>query len=202
MKIITENVIVNQGAFSSSNIIQTINNQIREGILSVTWGGSDQFIINPIRKGNGVLPIKNNFIAHLVNNGWESEVSMSLINDLNPGPIDAVYRSTDGLIAVEWETGNISSSHRALNKLALGILQNRLKAGFLVLPMRELARYLTDRIGNYEEIAPYFPMYENLQIRDGVIGIFGVSYDETSSEVTLIPKGNDGNAFRATSSTD
>ena len=40
-----------------------------------------------------------------------------------PGKIDAVKNLPDGrYFAFEWETGNISSSHRALNKMAIGLL--------------------------------------------------------------------------------
>lgn len=36
-----------------------------------------------------------------------------------PGKLDAVLYTDYGPVALEWETGNISSSHRALNKMAL-----------------------------------------------------------------------------------
>jgi hypothetical protein len=41
---------------------------------------------------------------------------------ISPGPIDAVLTEKQGDFAFEWETGNISSSHRALNKIALGLI--------------------------------------------------------------------------------
>jgi hypothetical protein len=39
----------------------------------------------------------------------------------NPGNYDAVFETDHGLVAVECETGNISSSHRFLNKMAMGL---------------------------------------------------------------------------------
>ncbi|WP_404289207.1 PDDEXK family nuclease [Bacillus amyloliquefaciens] len=38
------------------------------------------------------------------------------------GLIDAVKISNNDIFAVEWETGNIASSHRTLNKITTGIL--------------------------------------------------------------------------------
>lgn len=197
MKLATESKLIEAGAFVNTAEYQSLYKQIVEGILTVSWADPHEFIINPVRLGNGVVPIKSNFIAHLMKNGWKSEVLMPVVNGLNVGRIDAVYKSEFGNIAVEWETGNISSSHRALNKMALGIIQKHLIAGFLILPMRELSKYLTDRVGNYEEICPYFPLYNHLQISQGALVVFGVTYDRISPDVIIIPKGSDGNAFRA-----
>ncbi len=196
MKIKVEKIIVSQGSFAQSGIFKELYIQIHDAITSVTWADQNAFIINPTRKGNGVLPIKKNFIAHLEEMGWKSEVSISFVEGLNPGPIDAIFKTEFGLVAAEWETGNISSSHRALNKIALGITQGKLVAGFLILPVRELAKYLTDRIGNFEEISPYFPLYSRIQIDNGVIVVLGVEYDKLSKHVILIPKGKDGNAIK------
>jgi hypothetical protein len=197
MKLITEQRLVEVGEFVKTDQFSELHQNIVDGILTVSWADPHEFIINPIPKANGVLPIKNNFIAHLVTHGWEPEVCMSVVDGLNPGPIDAIFRSKYGIIAVEWETGNISSSHRALNKIALGIIQKQLIAGFLIIPMRSLSKYLTDRVGNYEELSPYFPLYPNLKISEGVMSVFGVEHDRISSDVVLIPKGSDGNAKKS-----
>src|SRR5690606_30397482 len=119
-------------------------------------------------------------------------IRMALAKGMNPGPIDAVKATTAGLFAVEWETGNISSSHRALNKIAVGIIQKEIIGGFLILPVKEFSKYLTDRVGNYEELAPYFPLYENLKL-EGTLGVISVSFDEVDATVPLIAKGLDGN---------
>jgi hypothetical protein len=153
-QLVIEKKLIEVGEFVKSEKYKELHQNITDAILTVSWADPHKFIINPVPKGNGVLPIKNNFIAHLFHHGWEPEVSMSVIKGLNPGPIDAIYRTEKGIVAVEWETGNISSSHRALNKIALGIIQKQLIGGFLIIPMRTLSKYLTDRIGNYEELAP------------------------------------------------
>ncbi len=98
-------------------------------------------------------------------------------------------------IAIEWETGNISSTHRALNKMALGLVKNILSAGVLVLPSRELYRYLTDRIGNFDEIEPYIELWKSLNLNSGILIIIVIEHDEESIEVKKIPKGTDGRAL-------
>lgn len=194
MKILTNKVLISNGDFVTDSEFQASYNEIKSAILSVTWASQHEFIINPVKKGNGVNPIKNNFVGHLVYNDWEAEARLEIVKGLRPGPIDAIKKTAIGTIAVEWETGNISSSHRALNKMAVGILQNQLIAGFLVLPHKNLAQYLTDRIGNFEELSPYFSLYSSLKIRRGHIEVFGVDYDAISKDVVLIPKGKDGNS--------
>ncbi len=194
MKIITSKELISVGSIKSDSEFKLACREINQAISSVCWADQHRFIINPTRRGNGVVPIKNNFLGSLVENGWEAEVRMNVVDGMRPGPIDAVKTIKRGKIAVEWETGNISSSHRALNKMVVGILQGQLLAGFLVLPHKSLAQYLTDRIGNYEEIEPYFAMYANLRIEKGYLGVYGVEHDEVSEDVVLIPKGKDGNA--------
>jgi len=194
MKIIHNEHLVSNGAFPDSIDFDVIRIELEEAIKTVTWYKKSSFVINPIRKGNGVVPIKQNFIAKLESYKWKSEVRMSLAKGMNPGPIDAVKETEFGKFAVEWETGNISSSHRALNKIAVGIIQKEIIGGILILPVKQFAQYLTDRIGNYEEIAPYFPMYRKLQIEDGFIGIIAIQHDGESDHAPIIPKGKDGNA--------
>lgn len=196
MKIDNELFLLDKGEFSKSDSFQTIINELRSAIRSVTWGSPNKFIINPQKKANGVIPIKTNFISSLQNNGWLAEQRMSLVNNLNPGPIDIIKDTPFGRFAVEWETGNISSSHRALNKITVGIIQQHLIGGILILPKKNLAQYLTDRIGNYEELSPYFVLYQNVNITNGIIGVISIDYDSISQAVDIIPKGKDGNASK------
>jgi Restriction endonuclease BamHI len=196
MRILRTDFLLERGPFSSSKELGELKNEVLLAIESVEWYEAGRFVINPTRKGNGVNPIKKNFVSTLESNGWRSEVSMSLVNGIGPGPIDAIKEVGDKFFAIEWETGNISSSHRALNKIAIGILQDKLIGGILVLPMRNLSKYLTDRIGNYEELEPYFPLYRDLNIQNGVIGIIAVDYDGVDPVAPLIPKGKDGNSKR------
>lgn len=193
MKVVDVKLFVTHGEFSSSPEYIEILNDLKTAIEEVNWGDKKLFKINPVRKGNGVSPIRELFINKLIPKGWQKEVRMTLAHGMNPGPIDAVKQTKFGTFAVEWETGNISSSHRALNKIAVGIIQGQIVGGILILPIREFSKFLTDRIGNYEELAPYFPMYSNLNL-EGIIGVISVCYDEVDANTPMINKGLDGNA--------
>ena len=62
MKINNINIIVANGEFISSEAYQVILSELKDAIKSVVWASPDKFVINPMKKGNGVVPIKNNFI--------------------------------------------------------------------------------------------------------------------------------------------
>src|SRR5690606_35783156 len=87
----------------------------------------------------------------------------------------------------------ISSSHRALNKIAIVIKQGKIIGGLLILPAKEFAIYLTDRVGNYEEIEPYFEIFGH-RLESGILGAYSIKHDDVSIDAKLIPKGQDGNA--------
>lgn len=198
MKIKRVEFLIKKGPFSTSAEFENILDEIKRAVSSVSHPeGSGQFILNPTRQASGVVPIKKNFMQILVRDGWRLEHRMSIASRVRPGPIDAVKKLSDGrYFSVEWETGNISSSHRALNKLAIGQLDGVLAGGILVLPSREMYQYLTDRIGNYAEIEPYFPIWKNLQIQEGVLAVIEIEHDALSTEAPTIRKGTDGRALR------
>jgi hypothetical protein len=131
----------------------------------------------------------------LVKQGWKTEVPLDIATVARPGKLDAVLQTRYGPVALEWETGNISSSHRALNKMALGLLKGVLAAGMLVVPTRELYQYLTDRVGNWSELAPYLDLWKAIPCRTGVLEILVVEHDATSTKVPRIPKGTSGRAL-------
>ncbi|VXD25536.1 PDDEXK family nuclease [Planktothrix paucivesiculata] len=188
-----------------SHSLETLNNpiyiqakkQVENAIKQVDWPlGTGTFSIYPESgkkraEGNGVKPIKNNFIKDLKEQGWLTE--LAVITGL--GKVDAVLTSRGKIAVAEWETGNVSSSHRSLNKMAFAIQQQLIIAGFLIVPCRTLAKYLTDRIGNYEELEPYFNFWLNsISSYPGVLVILGIEQDEISFDVPRIPKGTDGRA--------
>lgn len=194
MKLVTQESLIGGEPSGWEAPVQKAFREIRQAIRNVVWpAGTSSFTINPIPRGNGVKPLKNGFVAQLTVAGWEPEVRATLSGELGPGRIDAIKRLPDGrLMAAEWETGNISSSHRALNKMVVGMLGGRLIAGFLVLPERSLYTYLTDRIGNVQELRPYFPMWRHIGISSGVLCVLGIEHDHLSDGVPQIPKGLDG----------
>ena len=54
----------------------------------------------------------------------------------------------------------------------------------------------TDRIGSYSEIEPYFPVWRNLQVKEGVLAVIEIEHDALSEGVPVIPKGTDGRSLR------
>jgi hypothetical protein len=61
--------------------------EIYKAIHSITWPeNSKNFTLYPVKKTNGVVPIKNNFVKFLENNGWKGEYRMKIASRLRPGP--------------------------------------------------------------------------------------------------------------------
>jgi hypothetical protein len=153
-----------------------------------------QLRINPVRKGNGVLPLRNSVVSELAKKGWIKEHRLSL-ELMRAKPLDAFkqWESDQKRIGFEWETGNISSSFRALMKLFKSAIENEIDIGVLVLPSRNLYQYLTDRIGNIEELRPYLKTFRRIGVPSGrAIAIIVVEHDAEDSNIALIPKGLDG----------
>ena len=134
-------------------------------------------------------------MLHLKSLGWRLNTPVAIATDKNPGPLDATYPVGTRLFAVEWETGNISSSHRAMNKMAMGILKKLLIGGILIVPTRAMYRYLTDRVGNLSELEPYFPLWKAVPAEEGLLAVVAIEHDAVSSTVPRIPKGTDGRAL-------
>lgn len=194
-------LLINRGSFSRSPVWNRIISNLRESIEAVEWPkGSGKFILfDDTGRGrgeaNGVVPIKNMFQSNLEKQGWQLEKKLDIATYRSPGKIDAILRVDSKYFAVEWETGNISSSHRALNKMAIGLLKNQLIGGILVLPTRKMYRYLTDRVGNFAELEPYLALWKSLSVEEGVLGIIKVEHDNVSRDVPRIPKGTNGRAL-------
>ena len=198
MKIIKFEFLIQSGNFANSEELGIILKEVKNAIQSVTWPKDcDKFILYPEKKANGVVPIKTNCMDYLKRHHWMLEHRMAIASRLKPGKIDAVKKLSDGrFFAIEWETGNISSSHRALNKMAVGLIDGILSGGILILPSREMYQYLTDRIGNFAEIKPYFPVWQNLLIKEGVLAVIEIEHDLLSLKVPRIKKGTDGRALQ------
>jgi hypothetical protein len=194
-------LLIDKGGFSTSPIWHRIITDLRESIDAVKWPpGSAKFELFPDRgrgrgQGNGVTPIKTMFQSNLHKRGWQLERKLDIATHKSPGKIDAVLKTDGKYFAVEWETGNISSSHRALDKMAVGLMANKLIGGVLVLPTREMYQYLTDRVGNFAEIEPYLVLWKSLDVEEGILGIMKVEHDGISRDVPRIPKGTDGRAL-------
>lgn len=201
MKIVHVETLVSLGEFANSREWQQTRRQIHAAIERVDWPpGSGKFTIYPEKgkkrgKGNGVKPIKSGLMKELKNAGWHLEETLCIAAATKLGGLDAVLYASLGTVALEWETGNISSSHRALNKMALGLQQSVLECGVLVVPSRKLYRYLTDRVGNFAELAPYLDLWKSIPCDAGVLEIVVIEHDATSTDVPRIPKGTSGRAL-------
>ena len=154
-------------------------------------------VINNSEKNcNGVGPLKEACYRMLEEQyGWYREKPLAVLAEKG-GPID-VYKSfsdTDGCfnVGIEFETGNISSAHRAMNKLNLGVHNGELHLAVLMMPMHRLSYYLTDRVSNYEELKPYFSL-----VSDVPFIMIGFNVEEYSSDVPCLAKGSDGMSKRS-----
>jgi hypothetical protein len=179
--------------------------EIESAIDAIRWPprGKDFAIFPESGKargeGNGVVPIRQAFIAALKDRGWTPEMPFPLegVKDgARFGAMDAakVFGKQPPFIA-EWETGNISSSHRSMNKLAIGLIEGSIAGGILIVPTSSLARYLTDRIGNVRELEPYFPLWGSIEVTRGYLSVIAVEHDRTSEKVSRIAKGTSGRAL-------
>lgn len=196
MKIAQEVSLISRGSFHNSQEWAVIQNEIRNAIELIVWPlGASNFTINPSLHGNGVKPIKNACMAALKEiYGWQLETKIMYATKA-PGRVDATKVLAQHLFALEWETGNISSSHRAINKLVLGMLRGVFLGSALVLPSRSLYTYLTDRIGNFEELEPYFDVWRAVNINEGFLEIFVVEHDAVDNNVPRITQGTDGRSL-------
>lgn len=198
MKIVREETLISCGKYASSREWKRTRKSLYRAIREVEWPpGSGSFTIYPESgkkrgQGNGVVPIKKGLMEELVRQGWTREVRLGV---KGIGKLDAVLTTDYGVVALEWETGNISSSHRALNKMSLGLMKGVLVCGILVVPSRNLYQYLTDRIGNMEELEPYFDLWRSIRCKQGVLEIVAIEQDASSTRVPRIPKMKAGRAL-------
>ncbi|MGH8546028.1 MAG: hypothetical protein ACREX3_20875 [Gammaproteobacteria bacterium] len=193
--------LISCGPFSASKEWEKTRRALHKAIRAVDWPpGSGKFTIFPEsgkrrRAGNGVTPIKRDLMEELKRQAWKLEEQLDIAARIRAGSFDAVLYTKQGPFAFEWETGNISSSHRALNKMALGLLRRLIVGGTLVVPSRNLYQYLTDRVGNFAELAPYLDLWKAVPCKNGVLEIAVIEQDAVSRKVPKIPKGTSGRAL-------
>lgn len=181
---------------------ERVLDEVREGVRRVSWPpGNDRFVIAPadrsIAHPNGVLPIRKAFSMHMLNLGWGTEQRYKSELLSMHGALDALKETRHGLVGVEWETGNVSSSHRALGKLTLGLVDNEIVGGVLVVLDSKWKAFFTDRIGNWGEIDGYQRVWARALRGEGpcFLSVVVIEPDGTEAGVQLIPKGKDGNAL-------
>jgi hypothetical protein len=202
VKVVRIERLIDKGGFSKTNQWVTLQQHISQAIETIQWPpGSGSFTLHDESgrargEGNGVKPIKDACMLKLRSLGWHLETAIPIAVLKQPGSLDATFAIGKKYFCVEWETGNISSSHRALNKMALGLLSQKLLGGALIVPTRAMYRYLTDRVGNFAELEPYFALWRSLPVTEGLLLVIAVEHDAVSRTVPRIPKGTDGRALQ------
>jgi hypothetical protein len=200
VRIVHIETVLSCGSYSKSKHWFKTRRSIHGAVKKCVWPpGSDKFTIYPQSgkrrdEGNGVGPIKREFIAELQKQGWTIEGAAKNCMGQDLGCFDAVLLGPEGPIVAEWETGNISSSHRSMNKLTMLAADGIIAAGTLVLPSRKLYAYLTDRIGNYRELEPYLKLWKSVPCQNGILEIVVIEQDAVSYDVPKIPKTTAGRA--------
>lgn len=196
MKIIHVETLIEKGNYPERQECADLRAEVHAAVKTIDWPvGSGTFTIYPVKQQNGVVPIKEKATQELEARGWQKEYPWPLEDRKKPGRMDAGKLTPEGLAAFEWETGNISSSHRSLNKMCMGLMQEIIIAGFLIVPSRALYTFLTDRIGNFSELVPYLPLWKSVPVQHGLLEIIVIEQDAESMDVPKIPKGTDGRAL-------
>ena len=200
MKIVHIETVVSCGPYPKSNHWNRTRRSIHAAVKKCAWPpGSKTFTIHPQSgkkrgEGNGVGPIRLEFIKELRSRGWTIEGAAKNHLGQGLGDFDAVLLGPAGPIVAEWETGNISSSHRSMNKLTMLVSDGLIAAGTLIVPSRKLYVYLTDRIGNYRELEPYLKLWKSVPCKKGVLEVVVIEQDAESFKVRKIPKTTSGRA--------
>lgn len=208
MKIDDWIVIHDTRGYSSTEDFSVIEKMLKTAIQQTdNPPGSGKFLLRPASgKGkkagvsvNGVKPIKLPFLRNLITQSerWKTERKV----DPQLGACDITYFYDDERLPfiVEWETGNISSTHRAVNRILSTIMRGNASGGVVILPSKEMYRHLTDRIGNAREVEPYFDLWrkaDNLTDEPYYFAFVVIEQDGLSEDVPYLPGGADGNNFR------
>jgi len=200
LKIVHVETVLSCGSYSKSKSWREVRDAIHTAVRRCCWPpGSRKFTIYPESgkkrgEGNGVTPIRDEFIKELRKLEWTIEGAAKNALGEQLGAFDAALPGPEGPIVVEWETGNISSSHRSMNKLTMLVADGVIAAGCLVVPSRNLYVYLTDRIGNFKELQPYLKLWKSVPCKRGVLEIIVIEHDAVSRKVPRIPKATSGRA--------
>ncbi|OLN21334.1 hypothetical protein BTO30_15600 [Domibacillus antri] len=196
MKILRTQVLIDDKKFSNTTEYQRVMSDLQNAIKAIrNPHDADGFYLFNKKQGNGVKPIKDAFVKKLNELGWEDEKIVSN-PDIRKRKIDSSLKlSNNTYFGVEWETGNISSSHRAINRLKKGMLEGALTGGILVLPSRAMYYYLTDRVGNFQELEGYFEVMADTANPKGFLSIIEIEHDGVGTDIPPIRKGTDGRAL-------
>jgi hypothetical protein len=228
MKWLRTLILIDQGDVISSKDWMTVHKSYVRAIRSIDHpAGTGKLSLRRKVKlpraqwrRNGVGYLRARFLENMQKvEGWKPETNVDLGRDRKQPPIKLypsleTYRepitsdfggfdfTTIGpegaKVAIEWETGNISSSHRSMNKLGIALMSGTVQIGVLILPSRNLYEHLTDRIGNIGELSGYLSMWEGLKsgVKRGLLAVSVVEHDNLTDDAALphLRTGKDGRA--------
>ena len=192
MKIVHVETVLSRGTYAPSEHWAETRAGIHAAVKRCAWPpGSKKFTIHPQSgkkrgEGNGVVPIKAEFIKKLRRLKWTIEGAVKNHRGQKRG-FDAALPGPEGPIVVEWGTGNISSTHHMMNKLTMLVSDGIIAAGTLVVPSHRLYVHLTDRIGKYKDLEPYLKLWKSVPYKSGVLEIVVIEQDAESYDVPKIP---------------
>jgi len=226
MKWLRTLVIFDRGNVVSSSDWKTIHDSYIRSIQNIDFPkGSGTLTLRrkQLRENgqwdrNGVGYLRKRFLDHMVDEeSWKKEAGFDLGEGRKPaaihlypsmdeyeepitsefGGFDFVTTAPSGThVAIEWETGNISSSHRSLNKLMIALRTGHIQAGVLIVPSRQLYQHLTDRIGNIGELSGYISLWKDLAdvVERGLLAVSVVEQDHLTDDPVFeyLPAGEDG----------
>jgi hypothetical protein len=188
--------VLARGGAENEPWFRRICEEIQEAISLVACPpGADKFNIHPA-EGNGVIPIKAAVLRCLIQRlGWceetASPTSAAQTDGCPAGAVKAVAGT--GRFAVRWETGGFAFCHHAFNTLVLEILQGKLAGGALILPSRNLHRYLRDWTCSFPKLQPFFPVWAKVAHQQTcVLSVFEIEHDAEDRSLPLIDQSLEG----------
>lgn len=133
----------------SNPLAECAYNEVANSIWKNVTPGHDTFILNNTGKNcNGVVPVKERCYQILEDEyGWYREKPLLYFRDnvQKGGPIDVYKEFYQGgnvlYVGLEFETGNISSAHRSMNKLRIGLVKEEITIAFLMMPIKAMSFY-------------------------------------------------------------
>jgi len=196
-------VMVKKKATTLRNGVRPLRDQFRRWMAEQHWNCEEKLSLAPffqeLRERNAVV-----FSKYPAPSEAEREKAKNEALNESVGDLDFWFQTDEGFAtAVEWETGNISSSHRSLNKMCLALMGGIIDAGVLIVPSFKLYPHLTDRIGNIRELQPYFHFWNRFGtlVDRGLLAVIEVEHDQlqiSSDQREFVPVGTDGNSQRRT----
>lgn len=192
MRIVQVESLLSRGPYPHSRHWRGTRQTIHDAITRCCWPpGSGSFTIHADsgkNRGarNRVLPIKAQFLEYLREAGWAVDGTAKNALGRSVGRFDAVLAGPAGPVVVEWKTGSITYTHRSLNKMSLFLGSGRIAAGTLIVPSRELNKFLADRAGTIQDLKPYFVLWKSSPCQNGLLELVVVEHDGTSCDVPRI----------------